>query len=72
MTLDSILRHKEPILYLITHEEGRAEAAIQDFCERQKPPMHLLRWSSTRGLEKAQRGDVEPVKIVLGVDEDAV
>ena len=63
MTLDSILGRKEPILYLITHEESRAEAAVQGFCERQTPPVHLLRWSSTRGLEKTQKGVVEPIQV---------
>ena len=63
MILDSILERKEPILYLITHEEGRAEAAVQDFCECQTPPRPLFRWSSTRGLEKVQKGIVEPVPV---------
>lgn len=63
MSMEQILRRKEPLLYLVTHEEGRAEASIQAYCERQAPPLPLFRWSSTRGLEKVQRGVVEGVKV---------
>jgi AAA+ superfamily predicted ATPase len=58
-----ILGRKEPLLYLITHEEARAEAAVQAYCEHHEPLLRLFRWSSTRGLEKMQRGVVESVKV---------
>ena len=63
MSIEHILGRKEPLLYLVTHEEGRAEAAVQAYCEQQTPPLPLFRWSSTRGLEKMQRGVVESVKV---------
>ena len=63
MTMESIFARKEPLFYLITHEEGRAEAAVHDYCERQANLVPLYRWSNTRGLEKIQRGVVEPVKV---------
>jgi hypothetical protein len=63
MILDTLFSCKEPLLYLITHEEGRAESTILDFCQRQSKPVALFRWSSTRGLEKVQRGVVEPVRV---------
>lgn len=64
MRLDTILGRREPVIYLITHEEDRAESSIQKYCEQQSPPLHLFRWSSTRGLEKTQRGVVEPVRVL--------
>lgn len=63
MSMDKLLTRKEPLIFLITHEEGRAEAAVQDFCEKQPRPVPLFRWSSTRGLEKVQLGVVESVKV---------
>ncbi len=61
--MKTILARKEPLLYLVTREESRAEAAIQEYCEHEPQPIPLFRWSNTRGLEKVQRGVVEPVKV---------
>jgi hypothetical protein len=63
MTLAEILERKEPLLYLVSMEESRAEAEIQHYCEQKAPPLFLFRWSSTRGLEKIAGGVVEPVRI---------
>ena len=62
MSVDEILR-AEPLIYLVTLEESRAESDIRRYCEGHKPPLPLYRWSCTRGMEKVQGGVMEPVRI---------
>lgn len=61
--LADILDRKEPVVYLLTSEEGRAEREIISYCEGSSPPRPLFRWSCTRGLEKLQGGVVESVNV---------
>jgi len=63
MSVDEILRRREPLIYLVTLEESRAEGDIRRYCEGQQPPLPLYRWSCTRGMEKLQGGVMEPVRI---------
>ncbi len=61
--LAEILDRKEPIIYLLTPEEGRAEREIIRYCDASSPPKPLYRWSCTRGLEKLQGGVVETINL---------
>jgi len=61
--LADYLERKEPIVYVSTMEESRAEAEIQEYCDHRTPPMPLFRWSSTRGLERVRGAVVEPVTL---------
>jgi hypothetical protein len=63
MALSDYLERKEPILYLVTMEESRAEAEIQKYCDSRSPAIPLFRWSSTRGLEAVRGGVVESVTL---------
>lgn len=63
MALSDYLDRKEPIVYVATMEESRAETEIQKYCDSRTPAMPLFRWSSTRGLERVHSGVVEPVTL---------
>lgn len=63
MSVAEILARKEPIIYLLSAEESRAEVAIQKHCEQMSPPKPLFRWSCTRGLERLQGGVVATVRL---------
>ncbi|MBI2299003.1 MAG: AAA family ATPase [Armatimonadetes bacterium] len=62
MPVSAMLERKEPLIYVVSAEESRVEAAILRHCE-QPPARPLYRWSSTRGLEKLQSGVVEQVSL---------
>lgn len=63
MSVDEVLQRREPIIYLVTLEESRAEAEIRRHCEGQHPPLPLYRWSCTRGMEKLQGGVMDAVRV---------
>lgn len=50
--LDLLIRARYPVLYVVTHEEGRLEALLADLARRQGKPLSV--WTATRGLTIAQ------------------
>jgi SpoVK/Ycf46/Vps4 family AAA+-type ATPase len=62
--LDVLVRARYPLLYLVSWEEQRLDAILEELARRHGK--HLVEWSVTRGLRRAggARGgvEVEPVK----------
>lgn len=46
--LDLLVRSRYPLLYVVTHEEGRLEGMVRDLARRQGKP--YFAWSATTGL----------------------
>src|SRR4051812_48896432 len=48
--LDTLIRARYPLIYLVSHEEQRLDAILQDVA--QSHAKSLLQWSVTRGLKR--------------------
>lgn len=46
--VDLLVRARYPLVYVVTHEEGRLEEALQQLAHRQGKPFSV--WTATRGL----------------------
>src|SRR2546425_1238632 len=52
--LDILIRARYPLIYLVSWEEQRADASLQDVA--QTPGKALLQWSGTRGMRRISAG----------------
>ena len=52
--LDTLIRARYPLIYLVTWEEQRLDAVLQDVAQTHGKA--LLQWSVTRGMRRVSRG----------------
>ena len=56
--IDSLIRARYPILYLLTHEESRLETLLFELAKKQNKLFYT--WTATRGLQKFEGANAAP------------
>src|SRR5437588_10100907 len=57
--LDTLIRARYPLIYLVSWEEQRLDAILQDVAQTHGKA--LLQWSVTRGMRRVPAGRTAPV-----------
>ncbi len=69
--IDSLIRARYPIIYLLTHEEARLESLISSLSKKQSKEFH--HWTATQGLKLYSTEDVgkynDPLEVLVHIQK---